>query len=66
MYQEYHVQDPKEIKWEERFAYPRLYIWSGIKGMGIGLFLLFFSQLVVGFEDNLGWEMGIVAPLQDL
>ena len=42
MYQEYHVQDPKEIKWEEGFAYPRLYIWSGIKGMGIGLFLLFF------------------------
>ena len=55
MYQEIcHVQDPKEIKWEEGFAYPRLYIWSGIKGMGIGLFLLFFSQLVVGFEENLG------------
>ena len=39
---------------------------QGTLAMGIGLFLLFFSQLVVGFEDNLGWEMGIVAPLQDL
>ena len=31
MYQEYHVQDPQEIKWEEGFAYPILYIWSGMK-----------------------------------
>ena len=32
MYQEIcHVQDPKEIKWEEGFAYPKLYIWSRMK-----------------------------------